>query len=778
MSRKVILVRVGLTTKKASDWGMRDCVLTRRSLATDEFTFTMPVENLAKSPEIGEANAWELVEVFTSDADDAGAPTGSPVRLFQGLLVPQTCADSGGAVSRAFRAVNWWFYAENVNYLQPVFADNSGSTLCLLFMNTASETGKWTWVFPSVSGDHAKLPGATSTYDASYTWLPGTKLITCGEQIYDTISWLASIMASSQLGLVCGQARSAVEPSGLYVPPVQKFDLKVSEVLRVALEKSPDVVAWTDYSTATPTVWFEKQSSLRPVSIALSDAVQDLNLQSMNHLVVPAAHFQYWRTHTIDGRTRKEVIHDYWPVDAFDASTKQIKPAYMFGAMVQTFFLEGIQITNAVHEYSGPPIAMSGVGASKAPSDVWWQLWVKELQDASVTGFYWDTDGDATADAYGTTQTPSKTANVTQEMQTHLEGTGWLALAVNLITGFTTDIRSALRVGTWWTVEAGSLPPWLIGAGNPYAAYKVRFLLRANMVYAAKGTERAKAHWIEKTVTNLPPGIYRKAASTVTQEPSPLDFGFSLAKHVYDTLGKVYHAGSVTLKQQECLQSVKVGQKLNVTGSAAEHAAMDAIVQQVSEHFDSGTTTVQLGMPQWLGAAEMVDFMRISRFRVKWADPRLLGDSEKMSGQSEVQFPSLASLQDSFGAAGVWSTLNVTNPTDKRTATQITNSVPMVRQFWMGQTASELKADVDNKGGSLKLGAFEDQAGNSFTSVAELTAFGKGKLLLLGTGTAVIDPAQLSAGETTSFFTVVGCFQNPDGTWTQKSFKVWGVAPA
>jgi hypothetical protein len=96
---------------------------------------------------------------------------------------------------------------------------------------------------------------------------------------------------------------------------------------------------------------------------------------------------------------------------------------------------------------------------------------------------------------------------------------------------------------------------------------------------------------------------------TITlRKDEPLPDG--IAKRYYEMLEQAIAEGTITIKDQDCDQSVRPGTTINITGGKAWWADMNAFVQQVTEQPMLGLTTVTVGLPARLDAQSLYDLVR------------------------------------------------------------------------------------------------------------------------------------------------------------------------
>lgn len=87
--------------------------------------------------------------------------------------------------------------------------------------------------------------------------------------------------------------------------------LSCADVISRALRWNPDIVAYFDYTTPTPTLHFKRRSSLSSATLAHSDiTITEASINSLNQLQRDGVIIQYERTDTIDGNEQKNIIID------------------------------------------------------------------------------------------------------------------------------------------------------------------------------------------------------------------------------------------------------------------------------------------------------------------------------------------------------------------------------------------------------------------------------------------------------------------------------------
>lgn len=187
----------------------------------------------------------------------------------------------------------------------------------------------------------------------------------------------------------------------------------------------------------------------------------------------------------------------------------------------------------------------------------------------------------------------------------------------NPIATFTIDPASIQRKPTdstkpdqGYTNESRSrsIPAW-----TGFKTQHVTFSANAQVTYRNGRQPLMVPLAFQCLTTNAVTGEYK--AKTVTQYPEPIPTG--LAQSIYDAINVLQFEGEVVLQEEEVSGQLLIGNLFNITGSAtAEWAGMNALVQEVTENIDTGQTTVRFGPPKTLSAGELVDLLRVNRFRL------------------------------------------------------------------------------------------------------------------------------------------------------------------
>jgi hypothetical protein len=123
------------------------------------------------------------------------------------------------------------------------------------------------------------------------------------------------------------------------------------------------------------------------------------------------------------------------------------------------------------------------------------------------------------------------------------------------------------------------------------------------------GTIACHTKTIKVKLTNLTSGTYHsQVVITATGEPLPI----GLAGYIYGIERIPQYQGTFSVVEQEISDVCPIGFSLNLSGGLAEWETMNACIQEV-DYDDSGKTTLIFGPAQHLGAADLVERLRVNR---------------------------------------------------------------------------------------------------------------------------------------------------------------------
>jgi hypothetical protein len=155
----------------------------------------------------------------------------------------------------------------------------------------------------------------------------------------------------------------------------------------------------------------------------------------------------------------------------------------------------------------------------------------------------------------------------------------------------------------------GGVASWMTISGNAGVQAKVRVAAAFSLITADGQIAANHKISVDAILTNLPSGSYSNTEVTALAEQIP----WGLASYIYNIEKIPQYQGSFTLQESEITDACPLGQNLNLTGSLAEWATMNACVQSIAYDLDAATTVLTFGPAAHLGAQDLVERERINR---------------------------------------------------------------------------------------------------------------------------------------------------------------------
>lgn len=382
-------------------------------------------------------------------------------------------------------------------------------------------------------------------------WADGLNMGT-RDQLAEALNW-AILQATSAYGSAPFQFDASTFPQ-LFIPVDEVRDITCAEAVSKQLRWLPDAVAWFDYTTSPPTFYCRRRADLEVVDL-IGSSGSSITLVPRFDLQVPAVVLKYERIDTVNGQSLPSLFVDRAPMTATGAE---------FGALCQTIDLQGGASTTATAEI------VSKALPSLSNKAGWWE-WLKTKEGWLAT------EAPELVAVESVTRTPE---DPTMEL-----------LALELVSGQITD---------WMTFRAQQ------------ETVKVRARILVKDSKGEKIDTVTKDFSVNIITTNGTSGAYKNTSVTAVGELPPE----GLAQAVFDGLKDLEHEGSITIVSEELSGSTpSIGKRVNLTGLRPEWATMQAAVQEVSEDIDTGTVTIRVGPPSHLGPRDMVELLRVNRFR-------------------------------------------------------------------------------------------------------------------------------------------------------------------
>lgn len=241
-------IAVGATRQTLAAWGIAAPVLTRRSLAADELTFTEPLANVLVAPTFPYGT---LLRLFRDD-----------VCIFVGTVRREPSAGSGASERRTYTAYNAWWELERIVYQQArcVVAIGGGIT---------------TQLTPRV------VLGQTSL---------GGQYVTTTAQVQAVITYALTQGTGMAAGTIAG---------GVPFLQEEALSLTCAEVIRRMAAYTPDCVASVGYASESPVLTLARNTALTPVArnLLAADLIKEWRVEKRDDLIPAGVRFLFADAH-------------------------------------------------------------------------------------------------------------------------------------------------------------------------------------------------------------------------------------------------------------------------------------------------------------------------------------------------------------------------------------------------------------------------------------------------------------------------------------------------
>lgn len=400
------------------------------------------------------------------------------------------------------------------------------------------------------------------------------------EQIHDALTW-ARDRAVARYGSAPFQWTKESLPEAS-IPSDEVRDTTTAEIVRRQFRWLPDCVTWFDYSTTPPTFWARRRSQLAGLNLAWGPQITAADFMPREDLVVPSVALKFEQVNAIDGSPIAEVTQQIYPPGATGDE---------FGALVATIDLAGGTAVHVSGYVRSEPLPGNTAG---------WTEWLKTKEP-------WLND----------TRVQIRSLDSISRAPTDPED-GTSTLPRELLEGGVTD--------------------WMTGDVQQETV-KIRATLRILDDAGAVLDDQSRTFTINIQTTNIATGTYSALQEFVAGEPVPV----GLAQTVYEGLSTAEYQGSIVLTDPEFAVAVSPGMRLSVTGADRAWETMGASVQEVAEDLVSKSVRISVGPPSHLGPRDLVDLLRVNRFRLVISRPN--GRSSGTSGGS-VSLPKNGRLEN------------------------------------------------------------------------------------------------------------------------------------
>lgn len=408
-----------------------------------------------------------------------------------------------------------------------------------------------------------------------------------------------------------------------YVPWDEGLDLMCSDVIRRMARWSPDSVGWIDYSAAVPTFNFRRRAGIPQASLAISALVGDISLTPIGARSVPAVLIKYEQTHEVEGATMETITTDAYPQGA---TGREI------GAVIQTVGLAGGRMNTQIQRHDIKSVELPPMQHANALLAQWFLLKHPQYADPNNSAAF-----DPVRYAQAQITDLQRTSDLPFEL---MEGSiqDWMRLKLPEFT-------------------RGGLIVWRDNPHHAYAFNDAEDTITITLSYkvldgAGKPLREVAGETvaIRITATDCPTGKYTRRSTDVEgAEGVPV----GLAEMLWSSLNAPHYQGKITTVAEEITGSVNIGFRLVVTGGNSAWASMSAVIQQITNHLDTGTTTIQVGPPSHLSPGQVLDLRLANRARRPASGALLRTTGDSASGGA-LEFGSAQPKNSGGHGPGKW----------------------------------------------------------------------------------------------------------------------------
>lgn len=627
---KYLTLEFNGTEKSFADWGidLGTAVCTLNNMAVDTYRFNIPNAVLGDTPLFPFLGKVTIRRLRESTTGLAGSFDGG-YTAFVGWRMDPLHVARPDYQGNTYEFVNAWMFAETTLFQQPVASYVSG------------QQPDPVYEFPHV------------TDVALFTKLivePRTVVaISNGEQIQEALQFLLDSMNSGVMTAVHPEYANpfdfSVDTSNIaqFFPFYSVREISVAAVIQKCLELTPDAVVSWSYSSALPSVYVARRSTLSALTLSVADDEDSLSMRIAGKpSLTPETVIVFFRyTNTSEGRSWVSTVKQkYGPHGADNAADPERGP----GVVVQTFDMRGstsskqsvmvkAEAFNA-NAGSGNYVAWGSGGSLRR---AWWakrdpQLVGRKVrfQMRALSGLSVVTSAKGLPACVFTYPDPNNLAvmKVRQPYSTYIQDwscPNMIADENNAVPEWVLSQISTVPV----TVETFEEAQQIIynqdatGVGDPDAQ------TNGAVVNHAKNILSARVMMTDSAVGGI---TYTTEASTPA-ESYPLD----LAQRIYESLSMPQYEGQdVRIHTTDNAQAgigrqslglwdrpVYIHYALNLAGpdgtplpgEGAAWATMHAQIQSITENDGTGEVSITFGPAKQLSAADMMSLFRFNRMR-------------------------------------------------------------------------------------------------------------------------------------------------------------------
>jgi len=402
----------------------------------------------------------------------------------------------------------------------------------------------------------------------------------------------AQVSEAVAWAVTCGiPVQAGTIDTGLNIPSYNARDLTVAEVIRQMLRWAPDAVAWFDYTTSPPTFHVKRLAALTNVDLTLGvSELRGLRLRARNDLQLPAVVLKFKRVNEVNGTSWLDIFEQKYPVDATGEE---------MGASIHTIELGGFRAN----------VSVGSIECETASPDsaAWWKKKLPYLESGFIDRLVISdhTVTDSNGDTVSLASYPRE-----------------------LVRG---------EITSWMDFDTVQVTVKAIATYDLYAD-------TGKKIEYQKGKKEEVSTRI--TLTTATTGTYSNAESVDPAEAEPA----GLAQGIYEARATLQHDGEIPLAGDEVISGVGLGNKVSIVGGRAAWANM--LIQQVTETPGNGRLTIKVGAPNQLGVTDLIEMLRVNRYRIIYNSPLSRSTGKPTGGVGENVMGSDHPKENTTGGAG------------------------------------------------------------------------------------------------------------------------------
>jgi hypothetical protein len=430
----------------------------------------------------------------------------------------------------------------------------------------------------------------------------GGNQLSNGQVIADVVAYAASCGAYIQVGEI-----GVAAP----IPFDQVTDLPCSEVIRRMLRWSPDAVVWINYTTTPPAFNVTPRAACAAYNLPFIGAPERQDITGLPDLIVSSVGINYLQTNTSsDGPSELQVTPDVWPPSSNPRAIGGLPMTVRLAGAVSTYQRQAVTTAPIPTDNSGSDGSDgsddggAGGGPASDPTIQWWQRKVPWLANLG-------TPGDYDAQDVGNQLVITNVYGVYQQGQGDDDGSGTVEVDLSsypneLLVGTVSDWMNVQWAKTNWSALVKYSYP------DSTDSYSNQDWQAVNVFGPDDGSGSSAPCLVTAvaTATNAATQTYTQLTAYTAPEPVP----DGLAEYLYNCLCNLQYEGSYTAIADE-ISPARLGTVLNLIGGREEWAVMNALVQQIDQDFESGTTVFRFGTFQHLRLADLMELLKSTRTR-------------------------------------------------------------------------------------------------------------------------------------------------------------------